>query len=91
MNRTLRIKALLLLNKGLSYRQVAEELKIGYWLIFKYLNNYYTLNKVMPTKVYFGAKKEPYYNNEFMYGSVPEYKYEDLNETEKQLYYNNLK
>lgn len=86
MDRTTKVKALILLNKGYSYRKVADKLNIPYMIIFKNLSSYYTTNNRIPMKIYFGAKKEPYYNNEFMYGSIPKYTFEDLNETEKQLY-----
>ena len=88
MNRTTKIKALLLLNKGYSYREVSNRFDIPYWILFKDLSIYYINNNRIRKKIYFGSKKEPYYKDELKYGSIPEYKYEDLNETEKQLYNN---
>lgn len=86
MNRITKIKALILLNKGYSYREVSSRFNISYMIIFKNLSCYYTTNNRIPMKIYFGAKKEPYYKDEFMYGSIPKYTFEDLNETEKELY-----
>ena len=42
-------------------------------------------------KVKFHGKEEPYYENEWMYGFIPTYTFEELSFREKQLYYNNLK
>ncbi len=38
-----------------------------------------------------GSKEEPYYENEWMYGYIPTYSFEELSYKEKQFYYNNLK
>ena len=42
-------------------------------------------------KVKFHGKEEPYYINEFDYGNIPTYTFEELSFREKQFYYNNLK
>jgi hypothetical protein len=42
-------------------------------------------------KVKFHGKEEPYYENEWMYGFIPTYTFEELSFREKQFYYNNLK
>jgi hypothetical protein len=42
-------------------------------------------------KVKSHGKEEPYYENEWMYGFIPTYTFEELSFREKQLYYNNLK
>lgn len=42
-------------------------------------------------KVKFHGKEEPYHVNEWMYGFVPSYTFEELSYKEKQFYYNNLK
>lgn len=42
-------------------------------------------------KVKFHGKEEPYHANEWMYGFIPSYTFEELSYKEKQFYYNNLK
>jgi hypothetical protein len=42
-------------------------------------------------KVKFHGKEEPYHVNEWMYGFIPSYNFEELSYKEKQFYYNNLK
>jgi hypothetical protein len=42
-------------------------------------------------KVKFHGKEEPYHVDEWMYGYIPTYTFEELSFREKQLYYNNLK
>ena len=42
-------------------------------------------------KVKFHGKAEPYHTNEWMYGFIPSYTFEELSYKEKQFYYNKLK
>ena len=42
-------------------------------------------------KVKFHGKEEPYHANEWLYGFIPSYTFEELSFKEKQFYYNNLK
>jgi hypothetical protein len=46
----------------------------------KYINNFEVV-----------SKEEPYYENEWMYGFIPTYTFEELSFREKQFYYNKLK
>jgi len=61
---------------------------------FKYVSVYKSLNKIRyenKLKQIMASKEEPYYENEWMYGFIPTYTFEELSFREKQFYYNNLK
>jgi len=36
------------------------------------------------------SKEEPYYENEWMYGFIPSYSFDELSKKEKEFYYKNL-
>ena len=40
------------------------------------------------TKIYLGYKKEMYYENEYDYGRMPTYTFDELSKEEKEFYYN---
>ena len=75
---------------GFSLKDISEILNISYSTIIKYNFNYNNRN-IFRNKAYLGSKKEPYYTKEMDYGNLPTYKFEDLNEAEKEFYYDNLK
>jgi hypothetical protein len=61
---------------------------------YKYISAYKSLKKVIyenKLKQIMASKEEPYYTNEFDYGFIPTYTFEELSFREKQFYYNNLK
>ena len=70
---------------GFSLKGISEILNISYSTIIKYNFNLFR------NKAYLGSKKEPYYKDEMQYSSIPTYNYDELSESEKEFYIDNLK
>jgi|TARA_R100000482_G_scaffold106016_1_gene48539 hypothetical protein len=75
---------------GFSLKGISEILNISYSTIIKYNFNYNSRN-LFRNKAYLGSKKEPYYKDEMQYSSIPTYNYDELSESEKEFYIDNLK
>ena len=76
---------------GYTIPELAEMWNIGYTV----LNNNYSFNKkkfkYIVERIEITGKQEPYYTNEWLYGSIPNYKFKELSKAEKEFYKENLK
>jgi hypothetical protein len=79
-----------LLILGYTIPELAEQWGISKTNLTSKYNIVKNRNKYL-RKVKFHGKEEPYYENEWMYGFIPSYTFEELSYKEKQFYYNNLK
>tara|TARA_R110000822_G_scaffold215486_1_gene350337 strand:+ start:62 stop:343 length:282 start_codon:yes stop_codon:yes gene_type:complete len=83
---------------------ITEQLMLGYtlpelsenWgLSYSLLNNYFKIPKknfkYIVDKIEITGKQEPYYANEWQYGSMPTYNFNELSDREKEFYNENLK
>ena len=78
---------------------ITEQLMLGYtipelaemWNIsYTVLSNNYSFNKkkfkYIIERIEITGKQEPYYTNEWQYGSIPSYKFKELSKAEKEFY-----
>jgi hypothetical protein len=89
---------------SLSNQFIMEQLSLGYsmpelaemWGInYSNLNNNFYFPKktwkYLTPAIEINGKQEPYYHNEWRYGSIPTYNFEELSKEEINFYYDNLK
>ena len=76
---------ILLAQTGITIPAIAEKLDLSVNVVRKYFTKWdLTKSNVFP--VYLGSKAEPYSTNEKDYGSFPTYKWEDLSQSEIDVY-----
>tara|TARA_R100000935_G_C2805300_1_gene152358 strand:+ start:111 stop:416 length:306 start_codon:yes stop_codon:yes gene_type:complete len=76
---------ILLTQSGLTIPQVACKLDISVNMIRKFFTRW-DRKKDVVVPIYIGSKKEPYNEDENMYGTYPQYKWEDLSQSEIDSY-----
>lgn len=81
---------LLLQAKGLKPKKIADKTNLSLKTVNKYLL-YYEYYNSSHDYVSVNSKQESYYKNEWQYGSIPTYNFEELSKEEKEFYINNLK
>jgi hypothetical protein len=76
---------------GYTLPELAENWGLGY----TWLNNYFKIPKkkfkYIIDKIEITGKQEPYYANEWQYGSMPTYNFDELSDSEIKFYNENLK
>jgi len=76
---------------GYTLPELAENWGVGY----TWLNNNYNYSKksfkYIIERTEITGKQEPYYDNEWEYGSMPTYNFNELSDREIKFYYENLK
>ena len=82
------IQELLIL--GYTIPELADQWNISKTNLTTKYNIVNNRNKYI-SKVEFHCKEEPYHIDEWLYGYIPTYSFEELSFKEKQFYYNNLK
>ena len=81
---------LLLKARGFSVRDIKNITGLNRTTINKYLLYYeYSFRSYDYVRV--NSKQEPYYKDEMQYSSIPTYNYDELSESEKEFYIDNLK
>ena len=78
-NQIARISLLIL--KGHTLNEIAKL----YGCSYSKISTNFRFKRGSKCVIYLGYKAEPYFEDEFKYGSIPTYKYEDLSELEKNL------
>ena len=76
---------------GYTFPELAENWGLGYtWLNNNYNYSKKSFNYIIELTEITG-KQEPYYANEWQYGSMPTYNFNELSDREIKFYYENLK
>tara|TARA_R110000782_G_scaffold60315_2_gene124696 strand:- start:198 stop:497 length:300 start_codon:yes stop_codon:yes gene_type:complete len=76
---------ILLAQSGLTIPEIASKLDLSVNMIRKFFTRWdRKKDKVVP--IYIGSKEEPYNEDENMYGTYPQYKWEDLCQSEIDVY-----
>ena len=83
-------KILLLQARGFSLRDIINITGLKRADVKKYLLYYEYIHR-KGQKVSLNSKQEPYYKDEMQYSSIPTYNYDELSESEKEFYIDNLK
>ena len=83
-------RILLLQAKGLKPKTIADKTNLSLKTVKKYLLYYEYYNRSYDY-VSVNSKQEPYYANEWEYGSMPTYNFNELSNREIKFYYENLK
>ena len=74
----------LLILKGFSKKEIALKHNCHVSTIIRLLN--FIKYKKRIVEIELGSKKEPYFEDEMMYGSTPKYKFSELSKVEKLLH-----
>ena len=77
-------------SRGYSDNEIKHITGLNLVKVRKYLY-YYEFKHKKGDYVTLNSKQEAYYKDEMKYGSIPTYSFDELSETEKKLYHNNLK
>ena len=75
----------LLVLKGYTLKGIANLYRCSYALIIKYFNIMKS-NKIHIETIKLSGKNEPYYYNENDYGKKQKYSFDELSESEKEIY-----